>query len=156
MLTVPLITETKQGNGGHETTLGVLHVLNKGFGNPFTPEDVRLVGILARQVVEVIVAGQLFTSGTEMTKYLSTPNPLPNYLVLTSQREPPFSLEQLRSLGIKPEKQRILVVKAAIAFRAAYQPIAGRIIEVNTPGLTCIDPKRFDYRRVRRPLFGLE
>lgn len=80
----------------------------------------------------------------------------PAFLVLTSKREPPFSLEQLRSLGIKPEKQRILVVKAAIAFRAAYQPIAGRIIEVNTPGLTCIDPKRFNYRRVRRPLIGLD
>jgi microcystin degradation protein MlrC len=78
-----------------------------------------------------------------------------NLLVLTSKREPPFSLEQLRSLGIKPERQRILVVKAAVAFRAAYQPIAGRIIEVNTPGLTCIDPKQFTYRRVRRPLFGL-
>jgi microcystin degradation protein MlrC len=81
---------------------------------------------------------------------------IPNLLVLTSKREPPFSLEQLRSLGIKPERQRILVVKAAVAFRAAYQPIAGRIIEVNTPGLTCIDPKRFTYQRVRRPLYGLD
>jgi microcystin degradation protein MlrC len=77
-------------------------------------------------------------------------------LVLTSRRHPPFSLEQLVSLGIRPERQQILVVKAAIAYRAAYEPIAGRIIEVNTPGLTCIDPAAFSYSRARRPLWGLE
>ena len=78
-----------------------------------------------------------------------------SYLILTSRRHPPFSLQQLVSLGIAPERQRILVVKAAIAYRAAYEPIAGRIIEVNTPGLTCIDPAAFTYARARRPLWGL-
>jgi microcystin degradation protein MlrC len=79
----------------------------------------------------------------------------PSYLVLTSRRHPPFSLEQLVSLGIRPERQRVLVVKAAIAYRAAYEPIAARIIEVNSPGLTCIDTAAFTYTRARRPLWGL-
>jgi microcystin degradation protein MlrC len=48
------------------------------------------------------------------------------------------------------------VVKGAIAPRAAYEPIARRIIEVDTPGLTAVNPARFTYTRVRRPLFGLE
>jgi microcystin degradation protein MlrC len=60
------------------------------------------------------------------------------------------------SLGISPERQRILVVKAAIAYRAAYEPIAARIIEVNTPGLTCVNPAAFTYTRARRPLWGLQ
>jgi microcystin degradation protein MlrC len=77
-------------------------------------------------------------------------------LVLTSRRHPPFSLQQLVSLGISPERQRILVVKAAIAYRAAYEPIAARIIEVNTPGLTCVNPAAFTYTRARRPLWGLQ
>ena len=34
------------------------------------------------------------------------------------------------------------------------EPIAGRIIEVDTPGLTCIHPAAFTYRRARRPLWG--
>lgn len=80
----------------------------------------------------------------------------PNTLVLTSRREPPFSLEQLRSLGLQPERQRFLVVKAAIAYKAAYAPIAGTIIEVDTPGLTACNPARFTYRRIRRPLFPLD
>jgi microcystin degradation protein MlrC len=49
----------------------------------------------------------------------------------------------------------VLVVKAAIAYRVAYEPIAARLIEVNTPGLTCVDPVVFTYSRARRPLWGL-
>jgi microcystin degradation protein MlrC len=78
-----------------------------------------------------------------------------NLLVLTSQRHPPFSLGALTCLGIHPERQRILVVKAAIAYKAAYAPVAGTIIEVDTPGLTAVNPERFPYRNIRRPLFPL-
>jgi microcystin degradation protein MlrC len=78
-----------------------------------------------------------------------------NLLVLNSLRHPPFSLGQLTCLGIRPEKQRILVVKAAIAYKAAYAPIAGTILEVDTPGLTAVNPRRFAYRHIRRPLYPL-
>jgi microcystin degradation protein MlrC len=78
-----------------------------------------------------------------------------NLLVLNSQRHPPFSLGQLTCLGIQPERQRILVVKAAIAYKAAYAPVAGTIIEVDTPGLTAVNPERFAYRHIRRPLYPL-
>ncbi len=77
-------------------------------------------------------------------------------LVLNSKRTPPFSLGQLTSIGIEPARQQILVVKAAIAYRAAYGPVAGEIIEVDTPGLTANDPRHFTYRRVRRPLYPLD
>jgi microcystin degradation protein MlrC len=79
-----------------------------------------------------------------------------NLLVLNSLRHPPFSLGQLTCLGIRPERQRVLVVKAAIAYRAAYEPIAGTIVEVDTPGLTAVNPRRFTYRHVRRPLYPLD
>jgi microcystin degradation protein MlrC len=79
-----------------------------------------------------------------------------NLLVLNSQRHPPFSLGQLTCLGILPELKRILVVKAAVAYKAAYQPIAGTIIEVDTPGLTAVNPRRFDYRHIRRPMYPLD
>jgi microcystin degradation protein MlrC len=81
---------------------------------------------------------------------------LANILLLTTHREMPFSLGQLTSCGIVPQHQKILVVKAAIAYRAAYEPIAGRIIEVDTPGLTAVNPAHFKYSRVRRPLFGID
>jgi microcystin degradation protein MlrC len=78
-----------------------------------------------------------------------------NLLVLNAQRHPPFSLGQLTCLGIRPREQRILVVKAAIAYKAAYAPVAGTIIEVDTPGLTAVNPERFACRHRRRPLYPL-
>ena len=79
-----------------------------------------------------------------------------NLIVLTSKRQVPFSLHQFLSLGIHPEQMKHIVVKAAIAYRAAYEPIAGKIIEVDTPGLTAVNPLHFTYRNVRRPLFPLD
>ncbi|MDE0556239.1 MAG: MlrC C-terminal domain-containing protein, partial [Candidatus Poribacteria bacterium] len=77
-------------------------------------------------------------------------------VVLTSRRQTPFSLQQLYSLGINPSDMRMIVVKAAVAYRAAYEPIAGNIIEVDTPGLTAVNPLHFEYHNVRRPLFPLD
>jgi microcystin degradation protein MlrC len=77
-------------------------------------------------------------------------------VVLTERRMPMWNLEQLRSLGIEPTRLRIVVVKAAIAYRAAYAPIAASIIEVDTPGLTAVDLRRFPYQRLERPVFPLD
>jgi len=79
-----------------------------------------------------------------------------NTLVLTSLRTPPFSLGQLTSLGIDPKQVSVIVVKAAVAYKAAYAPIAGEIIPVDTPGLTAINPARFTYTRIKRPMYPLD
>lgn len=82
--------------------------------------------------------------------------PTQSLVVLNSRRTAPMSIHQLTSLGILPERQRILVVKAAIAYRAAYEPIAGEIIEADTPGVTAVNPARFTYQHIRRPMWPLD
>lgn len=77
-------------------------------------------------------------------------------LLLTEKKTPPGDLEQLRSQGINPEAQKIIVVKSTIAFRGAYEPIAAEIIEVDTPGLCAASLDAFPYRKLRRPLFPLD
>jgi microcystin degradation protein MlrC len=77
-------------------------------------------------------------------------------VVLTSRRMAPVSLEQLLSLGIKPERKKILIVKGVIAPRAAYEPIASEILLVDTAGSTCANPSSFTYQHRRRPLYPLE
>ena len=63
---------------------------------------------------------------------------------------------QLVSVGIYPERMKILVAKGTIAPRAAYEPVAAEIVTVDTPGATAVNPARFTFRRVRDPnLFGL-
>jgi microcystin degradation protein MlrC len=101
--------------------------------------------------------GRYFDRGlTAVIEAEGSTRDLENLLVITTRRSSPNSLHQLISCGIYPERQRILTVKGAIAPRAAYEPIAGRIIEVDTPGLTAVNPARFIYKHARRPLSGLD
>jgi len=76
--------------------------------------------------------------------------------VVTELHMPMWNLQQLRSLGIEPTKLHTIVVKAAIAHRAAYGPIAARMINVGTPGITALDLRQFAYARLRRPVFPLD
>jgi microcystin degradation protein MlrC len=80
----------------------------------------------------------------------------PLLLVLTERKMPMWNLEQLRSLGIEPTRLGIIVVKGAVAHRAAYGPIAAEMIEVATSGACAGDVRQFTYQNVRRPLFPLD
>lgn len=84
----------------------------------------------------------------------STPD-LQNLLVLTGKRAYPMSLHQLISVGVYPDRQKILVVKGTVAPRAAYEPVAAQIILVDTPGATSVNPARFTFRRARPGVWGL-
>jgi microcystin degradation protein MlrC len=45
-------------------------------------------------------------------------------ILLTSRKTPSFDLGQLRSQGIEPTSLSVIGVKAAVAHRRAYDPIA--------------------------------
>lgn len=77
-------------------------------------------------------------------------------LILTTKIALPISLEQIRSLGIQPEERRVIVAKGTISPQAAYRPIAGKVILVNTPGDTSSNLEHFEYKRRRRPLHPFE
>ena len=77
-------------------------------------------------------------------------------LLLTERKTPPGDLAQLRSQGITPEAQKIIVVKSAVAFRGAYGPIASEMLAVDTPGLCSADLSRFPYRKLTRPIFPMD
>jgi microcystin degradation protein MlrC len=62
----------------------------------------------------------------------------------------------IRFVGIDPLREKILVVKSTIHYRAAFEPIAKEIIEVDAPGLSSSNLARFPYRRIRRPIFPLD
>lgn len=74
-------------------------------------------------------------------------------LVLDSERTPPMSLNQLRSVGIMPEQHEIFVAKGSVAPRAAYEPVSARIIEVDSGGATSISRPPGDYQLARNGLY---
>ena len=71
-------------------------------------------------------------------------------ILLTSNRTPPFDLGQWRSQGIDPVKLNVIVVKAAVAHRRAYDPITARSFTVDTPGPCSSDLSRFEYSHAQR------
>jgi microcystin degradation protein MlrC len=77
-------------------------------------------------------------------------------VIVCERRVQPLDAAVFRSQGIEPTARKIVVVKSAVHFRGAYGPLARRIIEVDTPGLTSIDFSRFPYRRLPRPIWPLD
>ena len=77
-------------------------------------------------------------------------------LMVTSKRMVPFSLQQLKSCGLDPERFRVLVAKGVNAPIAAYREVCDRFIRVNTRGSTCADMARLTYQNRRRPLYPFE
>jgi microcystin degradation protein MlrC len=77
-------------------------------------------------------------------------------LVLTSKKFAPGDQQQLKSVGIDPARQKIVVLKAAVRWRGGYGEIARHAILVDTPGLGSVDLTRFDFKHIRRPIFPLD
>jgi microcystin degradation protein MlrC len=77
-------------------------------------------------------------------------------VILISYRWQTLDPEMIRFVGIDPLDHKILVVKSTIHYRAAFEPIASEIIEVDAPGLSSSNLARFDFKRIRRPIFPLD
>jgi microcystin degradation protein MlrC len=77
-------------------------------------------------------------------------------ILLTSRKTPPFDLGQWRSQGIAPEQLGVIGVKAAVAHRQAYDPIAAASYTVETPGPCTSNLALLPYRRLRRPIYPLD
>jgi microcystin degradation protein MlrC len=77
-------------------------------------------------------------------------------VIVRERKVMPFDQEGLRVLGIIPERCRIIVVKSAIAWRAAYGSIASAVIDVDTPGVCTANLRALPFRRLRRPIVPLD
>ena len=77
-------------------------------------------------------------------------------VLLTSRATAPFDLGQWRSQGIAPERLFVIGVKAAVAHRQAYDPIASATLYVNTPGPCPSDLRALPFQHIRRPIRPLD
>jgi microcystin degradation protein MlrC len=78
-------------------------------------------------------------------------------LQISELRGHPNDHNYFRAFGIEPTERRILVLKSAAHFRAAFEPIATKVIEVDAPGIS--SPKlseQFEYKSLRRPVYPLD
>lgn len=77
-------------------------------------------------------------------------------LVITRDRVPAFDLETLRSLGIEPLELKYIVVKGAVQWKHSYGSIASGWVEVDSAGVTSSNLDRFNFYKIRRPIFPLD
>ncbi len=77
-------------------------------------------------------------------------------VLVTERAESPIDLNVFRSHGIEPTERRVLALKGKGHFRAAFEPIAERIVLVEGPGITGSDLRRLPFRHIRRPIWPLD
>lgn len=80
----------------------------------------------------------------------------PNLVLITTKRASPNSAHNFISNGVYVKRQKILVVKGAIAPRVAYEPFASTMISVDSPGATAVNTEWFKYYNIRDGLFGIK
>ena len=59
-------------------------------------------------------------------------------VLVTSKAETPIDLNVFRAHGIEPERARVIALKGKGHFRAAFEPIAERVVLVEGPGISGI------------------
>ncbi|CAM3827933.1 M81 family metallopeptidase [Bordetella tumulicola] len=77
-------------------------------------------------------------------------------IILISNNGQATDLGQLTSLGIDPSRKSTVAVKSMQHFRAAFEPIARQVLEVDAGALCTKDFKGRPYQHVRRPIWPLD
>ena len=77
-------------------------------------------------------------------------------ILVVTEPEQVLDRQQLAAFGIIPSERSVLALKSMQHFRAAFEPIAGRIIVCDCGALATPDLLRKPYRKVRRPVWPLD
>jgi microcystin degradation protein MlrC len=76
--------------------------------------------------------------------------------LVTSYPETPIDLNVFRSHGIEPTERKVIGLKGKGHFRAAFEPIASRVVLVEGPGITGADLGRLEFTKLRRPIWPID
>jgi microcystin degradation protein MlrC len=77
-------------------------------------------------------------------------------ILIVSNATQMLDLEQFRAFGIDPAAKAIVALKSMQHFRAAFEPIAARVIVCDSGALCTPDLRKLHYERVPRPIFPLD
>jgi microcystin degradation protein MlrC len=78
------------------------------------------------------------------------------HVIVNSVNQQTYDPQVIRSLGLEPKEARVVVVKSALHYQAAFRPLAARIVEVSAEGLSRADFWNLPFTRVRRPIYPLD
>ena len=76
-------------------------------------------------------------------------------LLLTSIKTPPMDLGQLLSQDINPEEAKLIVIKAAVSHKDAYDPISSYSFYIDSQGLCTSNLKRLPFKKIGNKVIAL-
>jgi microcystin degradation protein MlrC len=77
-------------------------------------------------------------------------------VVVTERNQEPWDRGVFESVGIRPEKQRYLLLKSRMYYRPVFLPIAKGAVLCDGVGVASSDWRQFEYRKIRRPIYPLD
>ncbi len=77
-------------------------------------------------------------------------------ILVVSEPVQMYDQQQFRAFGIDPGAKTIVGLKSMQHFRAAFEPIAGKVIVCDSGALCTPDVTKLPYRNVPRPLYPLD
>ena len=77
-------------------------------------------------------------------------------VVLAPTRASAFDAEIWRHVGQPPERLDMICIPSLIAFLGDYEPMSSEVILIDTPGTSAVNPARFEYDHIPRPVFPLD
>ncbi|MEM7406370.1 MAG: M81 family metallopeptidase [Pseudomonadota bacterium] len=116
------------------------------------------VPVAGRFAVERLADGQFTCTGPMFNGFRMQLGPMAVLrhggvrVVLASRKSQAADQAMFRHLGIEPARQRMMVLKSSVHFRAAFQPIAKAVIVAAAPGPSLADPADFPWTKLRAGL----
>ncbi|MBN1333393.1 MAG: M81 family metallopeptidase, partial [Synergistales bacterium] len=77
-------------------------------------------------------------------------------VIVHERKLQPWDPEFIRRMGIEPRDRKVIVLKSAMHFRAAFTPIAKKIIDVDVPGLLSMNFQKMSFKYISRPAFPID
>lgn len=77
-------------------------------------------------------------------------------ILVTTEPAQMLDLQQLRAFGIDPAAKNVVGLKSMQHFRAAFEPIAGKVIVCDSGALCTTHLEKLPYRNVPRPIYPID
>lgn len=77
-------------------------------------------------------------------------------ILVATEREQMLDRQQLYAFGIDPTTKAVLALKSMQHFRAAFEPIAGKVIVCDSGAIATPNMTRKTFRHARRPIWPLD
>ena len=71
-------------------------------------------------------------------------------VALASRKCQAADKEMFRHLGVEPVRERVMVLKSSVHFRADFEPIAREVLVAKAPGPALADPAEFAWTKLRK------